>query len=401
MTTSGARADASVWTVPGMPAMLLTTATGFAGYAVLLPVAPLWAVHGGAGTGGAGAVNGVLMLFTVLTQPFVPRALRRFGWGPVLMAGVLLLGLPSLAHLVTDDLAAVLGLSAVRGLGFGVLTVVGSAAVAELVEPARRGAAIGAYGLAIAVPHLLLLPAGPWLAERAGFWLVFALGTLPVLGCLPALALGRHLSTPHDDGEPPEHRGQVVARLLRPMALLLGVTLAGGAVLTFAPQMVDEAALATAGLLLLTAMAALTRWRIGALADRYGAQPFLWPLVLSTAAGLALTAYAVEATSVTQAVAFLVGVAVVGGCYGALQNLTLVLSFQSVERRDYGVASAVWNIGFDAGTGLGAVVVGAVAAGSSFPTALLVAAAFSLATLPLALLRTSGPSRRRTGAARR
>lgn len=376
-----------------MPALLLTTSAGFSGYAVLLPVAPLWAVHGGAGTGGAGAVNGVLMLFTVLTQPFVPRALRRFGWGPVLVAGVLLLGLPSLAHLVTDDLVAVLGLSAVRGLGFGVITVVGSAAVAELVPPARRGAAIGAYGLAIAVPHLLLLPAGPWLAEQAGFWLVFALGTLPVLGCLPALALGRHLSTPHDEeGGPPEHRGQVVARLLRPMALLLGVTLAGGALLTFAPQLVDEAALATAGLLLLTATAALTRWRIGSLADRYGAQPFLWPLVVATAAGLGLTAYAIEATSVTRAVAFLVGVALVGGCYGALQNLTLVLSFRAVERRDYGVASAVWNIGFDAGTGLGAVVVGAVAAGYSFPTALLVAACFSLATLPLALLRPRGPA---------
>jgi predicted MFS family arabinose efflux permease len=387
MTTQAARSDTSVWRTPGVPALLVTTMAGFSGYAVMLPVAPLWAVHGGAGTAGAGAVNGVLMLFTVLTQPFVPRALRRFGWGPVLVAGVLLLGLPSLAHLLTDDLAAVLGLSAVRGLGFGVITVVGSAAVAELVEPARRGAAIGAYGLAIAGPHLLLLPAGPWLAEQVGFWLVFSLGTLPVLGCLPALALGRHLTTPHDDGQPLEHRGRVVARLLRPMALLLGVTLAGGAVLTFAPQMVDEAALATGGLLLLTAAAALTRWRIGGLADRHGAQPFLWPLVVSTAAGLALTAYAIEATSAAQAVAFLVGATVIGACYGALQNLTLVLAFQAVERRDYGVASAVWNIGFDAGTGLGAVVVGAVAAGFSFPTALLVAACFSLATLPLALLR--------------
>jgi len=388
MEVSETRTDASVWRAPGMPALLSATAAGFSGFAVMLPVAPLWVVHGGAGSGGAGAVNGMLMLFTVLTQPFVPRALRRFGWGPVMVAGMLLLGLPSLTHLVTDDLGAVLGLSAVRGLGFGVITVVGSAAVAELVEPARRGAAIGAYGLAIAGPHLLLLPAGPWLAEQVGFWVVFALGTLPVLGCLPALALGRHLSAPGGDEDgPPERRGPVVARLLRPMALLLGATVAGGALLTFAPQMVDEAALATGGLLVLTAAAALARWQIGGLADRHGAQLFLWPLVVLTVLGLGLTAYAVGASSVTQSVTFLVGTAVVGACYGALQNLTLVLSFHAVERRDYGVASAVWNIGFDAGTGLGAVVVGAVAAGFSFSTALLVAAGFSLATLPLALFR--------------
>ena len=64
------------------------TLLGFSGYAVLLPVAPLWAVHGGADTGQSGLVNGVLLLFTVLTQLFVPRSLRRFGWGPTLSVGM-------------------------------------------------------------------------------------------------------------------------------------------------------------------------------------------------------------------------------------------------------------------------------------------------------------------------
>lgn len=75
-----------------------------------------------------------------------------------------------------------------------------------------------------------------------------------------------------------------------------------------------------------------------------------------------------------------------------MQNLTLLLSLSAVDRRDYGTASAVWNIGFDAGTGLGSVLVGMLAAGFSFPTALLVAAALSLATLPLALRRRTAPS---------
>ena len=81
----------SVWRVPGMPLLLTMTALGFSGYAALLAVAPLWAVHGGADAVGAGLVNGVLMLFTVLTQLFVPRALRRFFWAPVLVTGMLLL----------------------------------------------------------------------------------------------------------------------------------------------------------------------------------------------------------------------------------------------------------------------------------------------------------------------
>lgn len=63
------------------------------------------------------------------------------------------------------------------------------------------------------------------------------------------------------------------------------------------------------------------------------------------------------------------------------------MSRSAVRPEQYGTASAAWNIGFDAGTGLGSVLVGAIAAGLSFPAALLVAAAIPLATLPLALLR--------------
>src|SRR5699024_6794238 len=101
------------------------TVLGFSGYAALLPVAPLWAVDGGAGAGASGLVNGVLMLFTVLTQLLVPAALRRLGWAPVLVAGMLLLGLPAAAFPLSSDLTPVLVISALRGLGFGVLTVTG------------------------------------------------------------------------------------------------------------------------------------------------------------------------------------------------------------------------------------------------------------------------------------
>lgn len=379
---------ASVWRVPGMPALLTMTMTGFSGYSAMLPVAPLWAAQGGAGPAGAGAVNGVLMLFTVLTQPFVPRAIRRFGWGPVLVAGMVLCGVPPLMHVLTDGLVATLALSAVRGLGFGVLTVTGSAALAELVAPAQRGKAIGAYGLAIAGPQLLLLPVAPWIAETFGFWVVFLISACPMLGCLPALALARMVSTRPQDGT--EHYTEEFfrryRRLLPPMGLLLGVTLAGGALITFTPHMTSSSVLTTGGLLVLTATAATSRWGFGGLADRHGAGPFLWPLVVLTVIGMTGTAWAVRDPAATAAAAFLAGMAVVGISYGGLQNLTLVAAFRAVARRDYGVASAVWNVGFDAGTGLGAVLVGLVAAGTSFPVALLVGAGFSLATLPLALL---------------
>ena len=399
-----------IWRQPGMAPLMVMTCAGFSGYAVLLTVAPLWAVEGGATTAGSGLVNGVLLLFTVLTQLLVPRALRSFGWGPVLTVGLLLLGVPGVLLSLSDGLGVVLALSAVRGVGFGVLTVTGSAAVAALVGAARRGAGIGAYGLAVAAPNLILLPAGPWIAETVGFWVAFALSALPLVGIPAALRLASalrlsapdlHPSTPPGpDSHDPE--SAAYRRLLPPMLLLLAVTLAGGAVITFTPQKVDSPSVSAGGLLLMGLTAALSRWRIGALADRHGAHRFLLPLVLLTGVGMALVAWSVASSGSVRVGAFLVAMLLVGLCYGGLQNLTLVISFAAVSRRHHNLASAVWNVGFDAGTALGSVAVGVIAQLTSFATAFLVAGVIAVATFPLALRRPAAigtPTREAGGVA--
>lgn len=370
-----------MWSVPGIRVLAAMTVFGFAGYAVLLPVAPLWAVRGGAGEAGAGLVNFVLLAATVATQTAVPRLLHRFGWSAVLGSGLALMGIGAVAQPVSDALPAILALAAVRGAGFGILTVTGSAAAGLLVDPGRRGAAIGAYGLAVALPNLVLLPLGPLVVAEGGFTLMFLIAGLPLLGVPLAPALARHLQGDEDD--PQTAGGRPDRALIPPAAILLGVTLAGGAIITFAPQIVDAPVTATWGLFLLGLVAALSRWRAGALADRHGPGPFLAPLVGVTVVAMAAVAFAVRAPEHTAL--FLAACALLGLSYGALQNLTLVLALASVPRSRTHTASAVWNIGFDAGTALGSVLVGMIAAGVGFPTAMLVAGLLSLPTLPLAL----------------
>ncbi|MBA3783261.1 MAG: MFS transporter [Nocardioides sp.] len=375
------------------------TVTGFCGYAALLPVAPLWAVHGGANSGGAGLVNGILLLFTVLTQVLVPTALRRFGWVPVLTTGMVFLGATAALYVVSDALAPVLALSAARGIGFGVLTVTGSASVAALVDPERRGEAIGIYGLAAGIPNLLLLPAAPWVAQNVGYWVVFAVSALPLVGVPAARRLGAVLQEKQEKaaelpdaakadempaGDDPAFAAYL--RLLRPTVVLLSVTMAGGAAITFVPQMVSDDLLGAAGLLLMGLVTALARWRVGRLSDRYGTHRFLWPLVLVTGVSTALVAWSVRDAD-TSAGLFLTAAALLGLSYGALQNLTLVVAFGVVSRRHHNLASSVWNIGFDAGTALGAVAVGVIAVQTSFATAFLVVACLAVVVLPAAVLR--------------
>lgn len=364
---------------------------GFSGYAALLAAAPLWAVQGGATAAGAGLVNGVLLVATVLTQLAVPRAQATWGTGRVLVAGLLLLGAPAPAYLLSERLGWVLGLSAVRGVGFGILTVVGSTVVAHLVPTSRRGAAIGVYGLSVAVPNLLLLPGSVPVVDRWGFGPVFAAAALPLLGVPAAIRLARVVrDADHGRPDTADHGSQVslqsLSGIVSPTVVLFSVTMAGGALLTFAPQLTGPG---TAALVLLTmgVTAALSRWLVGTLADRLGAQPFIAPVLACAGAAMALCAWAVAHE---QDVLLIAAATVLGLCYGALQNLTLVVAFAAVEPAHLAAASAGWNIGFDAGTAAGSVLTGALASAYSFPVSLA-----TLATLCiLGIMVTVVPSPR-------
>jgi predicted MFS family arabinose efflux permease len=354
---------------------------GFSGYAALLAIAPLWATNGGATAAGAGLVNGVLLAATILAQLAVPRALGRWGAGRLLVAGLLLLGMPAPAYLLSDGLGWILALSIVRGLGFGILTVMGSTVVAHLVPAGRRGAAIGVYGLAVAVPNLVLLPGSVPVVERWGFAPVFWAAALPVLGVPAALRLaqvlraaGHDRPTPADEGSPARLRA--LRGIVPPTLVLFSVTMAGGAVLTFAPQLTGSGAAALV-LLIMGITAALSRWLIGAIADRRGARPFLAPTLTCAAAAMALCGWAVAGG---QDVVLIAAATVLGLCYGALQNLTLVVAFAAVEPQHLPAASAGWNIGFDAGTAFGAVLAGVLATAYSFPAALAALGAICLLT---------------------
>lgn len=383
----------SVWAIPGMIALGMVAVTGFSGYAALLPAAPLYVVReGSADSAGAGAVNFVLLSATVATQFAVPGLIRRFGWGPVLAAGLVLMGVPSLLHGLTSELAPTLALSAVRGVGFGILTVAGSAAAVLLVQPGRRGAAVGAYSLALSVPNILLMPSGGWIGDTWGFWPVFVLGAVPLLGIPACFALARRL--PERSTHAPDHPQSpslpvgrsTYLRLVAPSLILLTVTLAGGALITFAPQLVAVPWLAAAGLLAFGLTSTITRWRIGAFSDRVGVDRLLWPFVVLIVLGLAALAWVVRTPVGTgQAGAWLVACAVVGISYGALQNLTMLQAFAAAGPRGVGTASAVWNAGFDTGTGSGALVVGAVALTAGFGPAVALTAVLCLLTLPSAV----------------
>ena len=164
--------------------------------------------------------------------------------------------------------------------------------------------------------------------------------------------------------------------------MLCALTIAGGAIVTILP-ISRSGFVATAGLALFGATAAAARWQAGARVRRHGVGLLLPSACVIAAVGLMALAAGLSGGG---AVAVLVGCAVAGVGYGAAQSLTLVSAFARAGPRARATASAVWNVAFDAGTAVGAVLIGALTATSlGIWGAFAVLAALALAGVPLAL----------------
>jgi len=370
--------------LPALQALVGATTLGFASYCLTLASLPAYAVAGGTGVTTAGAVTTVFLLVTIAVQMTVPALTARFGIGPVLAAGLVALGAPSPLYVLDDGLGWLCAVSAVRGAGFAVLTVLGSTLAALVAPPERRGESIGLYGLAIAVPNLVAVPAGVALVLAGHSAWVAWLAASPLLALPLVPRLVRTVPAAPTRGG--ESSRQAALAALAPSSVLFVVTLAGGAVVTFLPIERPDGALATTALLLFGITGALTRWRAGVLADRLGHRLLLPVAVLVGAVGLLLVAAGLTAG----AVPVLLGAAVFGAGFGAAQNLTLLAAFGRAGSHGTTTASALWNASFDAGTAVGALVPGLVAAGVGLPWTYAILAAALAVVLPLARAATRG-----------
>lgn len=372
--------------IPGVVSLLLVVALGIGSFSILLPLSPDWAIRGGASEAAAGSVTAILMAFTILTQLSVNRALKRFGWGPVLATALLSLGAPAILQATSSDLSVILLSSAVRGIGFGILTVGGATAIALLVPAARRGAAVGIYGLAVAGPQLVLVSSAPILEQHLGKLVVTLIATLPVLGLFWTHSLGRllneHTRSENSSTAQANTQSQSTLRMIWPVLLsLVIVTSSGGAILTFASQISADASSATIALLCLTGFATPTRWAFGSLSDRYPARYLICGLAIACCLGMAALSASVLTSNVAWGLALLyLGSTLLGISYGGMQSATLVCAYRLAGNSQLARVSVLWNVTFDLGTGVGAMLTGIIAAATGFASAfgfLSIAAVFS------------------------
>ncbi|WP_406454212.1 MFS transporter [Streptomyces sp. NBC_01622] len=349
---------------------------------LLLSVVPAYAAERGGG-GAAGLATGSLMLATVLGELVTPRLVDRFGYRPTLMAGLLLLGAPALVLTVSGNTAWVVAVCFVRGLGFALTIVAGGALTASLIPDQRRGEGLALVGLVSGVPSLLALPLGLWLAEHLGFGPVAVAGGLAALAAIPFVTGLPDRGSKADRPDEPMGvvRGLRTGALLRPVLVFAATATAAGIIVTFLPLAVPSASagVVAVALFVQTAASTVTRWLAGRHGDRHGSGRLVLPGLLLSAAGVLVIA------PTANPVAVIAGTALFGAGFGITQNATLTLMYARASGVSYGTVSALWNLAYDGGMGVGAAGFGITAGLTGYPWAFALTALLMLVAVAPAL----------------
>lgn len=359
----------SVWAAPGFIPTLIAVAAAFGSWALLLPVVPVAVLDAGGSHALAGASTGVFMAATVLTQVFMPRLLRKFSYRSAIAFSAVLLGVPALAFIWNMDPSVVLAVSVLRGIGFGAMTVSEAAIIAELVPRTLLGKASGIFGASSGSAQMIALPLGLFLSERIGYGPVWV--SALVIAAAGGLACA---GIPPIKGAQPDPvaNGAVSAPawklVLVPTMALAIAAVAYSVIANFLPAAARDTGItsgtALGGLILAVINLAVMAARIftGAIADRRG-EPGTLMIPFQIAAAIGMFGFAACLATSAHPAWLVVSAIFFGAGFGAVQNESLLSMFYRLPQSKVSHASAVWNVGFDGGQGIGSFLFGGLIAG--------------------------------------
>lgn len=345
----------------------------FFSFHLLLPTLPLYAQALGIAKSEIGLIIGVFALSSMVVRPWAGWAADRYGRRPLLIAGTLIFLGSSIFYGWSRTVRALLLLRIFHGAGMGLYPTAGTAVVADIALPERRGEAMGIYGVAANLAFAMGPLLGVWVAERAGYHALFAIsGLAATLALVLALALGETVA---ERRRVPFGLTALLSRAaLFPSAILFCLMTTFGVQVALLPLYVQSHEGGNPGVffLVFALVVAAVRGYAGQLSDRIGRAAV-------TAAGMFLAglAMAILALSAELTVLVLAG-ALYGIGFGAAQPALMAWTVDRVGPQERGKAMGTFYTALELGIGTGAIGFGLILSATGFPTVFAVAGGLAL-----------------------
>jgi predicted MFS family arabinose efflux permease len=377
-STSGEAAlvsPTSLWSAD----LIFTLATVFAlftSHLLVTAVAPVVAANASGSVAMAGYANSVFNFLTVGLELVSPRLMKSFTHKQLFFTACLIHAAALLVFAVAgSNVAIMLVCMGVRGAAFGVAAVMGPTMVTHLVPASRHGEALGYYGLTVGVPLFIGPFIGLTVMNAAGYSIVFVgAGILCASGALSILGVRRETTAAVEPASPVHLVRSGVRQLVFPGLAWSFCCMAFGAIISLGALAMPTAGLASGPIFFAVVGFARSavRWVVGRQVDKGDPKRtmLLWLVVILV--GLTIVAAARGSEPV------LVGALLYGAAFGAMQVASYVGMLRQAEPKDYGNISAIWNLFYDSGSGIGGIIFGLVAASFGFTTTF-----WALPALPL------------------
>ena len=368
MTTPNAQPDRLF--TPAFVMLTLSELAYFTAAGLIIGLTPFFVTGPlGSDEAGLGLAAGAFSVTTLLLRPVAGRLSDRRGRRPLLVAGALMVAVVIGGHALTTNLAVLIGLRLLLGIGEAFFFVAAIAALADLAPRGRAGEALSYNSLALYLGIAFGPIIGQLLLELGGFGLAWAGGFgLAAIAMLLALRLPETAARLDPDAPSPPlfHRAAVGPGL----ALFAGVAAMSAFMLLAGPR-AERIGLDGWSLtfLLFGVVVVACRVLFARLPDRVPPMRLGAVALVLAAIGLAVTA------SLPGIVALFAGTVVLAVGVAFMTPALFAATFTVVPPAERGAASGTATLFIDLGFGGGPLAAGLVAASAGIPVAFAFAAA--------------------------
>jgi len=317
-----------------------------------------------------GIVMGLYSAVGIVCQPLIGPWVDVIGRRPFMLAGVVLNLASSLLAVLPGGVPLLALVRAVQGIAFSMFFVASFSYVIDIIPPARRGWALGIYGVSGFVSTAVAPLFGEWIIRTVGFRALFALSA--VLGLVtaalvwPVREAARHGTLPARLA-PGAMQAAVEDLLHLHMFVTMFFGLGSGTIFAFLPTFAEDLGVRTLSLFYTAYALAAIAVRIagGRLIDTRGRRAVIVPSMFVQAAstGLlaALGALVIRNSSTPVLPSLFVAGLLSGGAHGFLYPglAALVTDHTPAERR--GAVIGLFSAMFLTGQAAGAFAFGYVA----------------------------------------
>lgn len=371
-----------IWT-KSFISISLTQFLVFVAFYTLLTTLPIYVIKdlGGSETD-AGLVLTVMLVSAIIVRPFSAKLLDYIGKKRGLVLSVAVFTATCFLYIWVDQFTPLLMLRFFHGLSFGVITTATGAIAADIIPPARRGAGLGYFAMAMN----LAVVAGPFiglsLLQFISFKTLFIVLSFIMVGGFVSSILVHvpiNAAVVKATGKFKLTFSDLIEMKALPIALISSlISLAYASILSFISVYSDSIGLSAAAsyfFLVFAIVMLVSRPSLGRAFDARGAKFVIMPCLFIFAIGLVVLSFT------NTALMLLIAAGLIGLGYGTLLPSFQSMAIQASPSSRSGHATATFFVFYDTGIAVGSSVWGAVVAGFGFQTLYILCAVLVIAVM--------------------